>query len=72
MQLLQNCVCKTSYFHEECHLLGCDAVWILYERRVQDPHGATSQETAFFIVTAGKTSNPIGYFRGLHPVACID
>jgi hypothetical protein len=47
-------VCKG--INEECHLLGCCAVYILCERRfTQDIHGPTSQETEFFIVTAVKT-----------------
>jgi signal transduction histidine kinase len=29
--------------HEDCCLLGCYAIWLL-----QEPHGITSQETAFF------------------------
>jgi hypothetical protein len=38
--------------HEEYGVLGCYAV-----RFLQEPHGVTSKKTAFFIVTAGKTSN---------------
>jgi hypothetical protein len=37
---------------EECLLLEYYAV-----RFLQQPHGVTSQKTAFFIVTAVKTSN---------------
>jgi hypothetical protein len=35
---------------EKCRLLGYYAVW-------QDPDGVISQKTAFFTVTAAKTSN---------------
>jgi hypothetical protein len=38
---------------EECRVLGCGAVWYL----LLEPHGATLQNTEFFIVTAVKTSN---------------
>jgi hypothetical protein len=37
---------------EESHLLDCDAMWF-----IEEPHGITSQNKAFFIVTAGKTLN---------------
>jgi hypothetical protein len=37
---------------EECCLLGSIAV-----RLIKEPHGVTFQKTAFFIVTAVKTSN---------------
>jgi hypothetical protein len=37
---------------EECRRLGCYAAWFL-----QQPNGATDRKTAFFIVTAVKTSN---------------
>jgi hypothetical protein len=47
--------CKILGFHgsdyEECHLLGCYAMWILW--LLQEPHGVTSQKTAFFIHTTG-------------------
>jgi hypothetical protein len=35
---------------QECRLLGCYAEWFLKE-----PHGVTSQKTAFFIVSTVKT-----------------
>jgi hypothetical protein len=42
-------VCKIRDFQgggfEECHLLGCYAMWFL-----QEPHGITSQKTAFLMV----------------------
>jgi hypothetical protein len=57
---------------EECGLLGSGAVWVYYkstfrsnvssnfrvEEIIINPHGATSQMTAFFIATAVETSNP--------------
>jgi hypothetical protein len=46
---------------EECRLLGCYSVWLLggppKRRFLQEPHGVTSQKTAFLIVTTVKTSN---------------
>jgi hypothetical protein len=48
--------CKIWGFHggdyDEWCILGCYAVWLL-----QVPHGVTTQNTPFFIVTAVKTSN---------------
>jgi hypothetical protein len=51
-----------QFFYQECCLLGCGAVWTLCEptlrRNVSShKHGATSQKTVFFIVTAMKISN---------------
>jgi hypothetical protein len=40
-------LCEISSFHsgdyEECRLLGCYVMWLIHE-----PHGVTSQKTAFF------------------------
>jgi hypothetical protein len=38
--------------------LAITSNWRMLRRFLQEPQGITSQETAFFIVTAAKTSNP--------------
>jgi hypothetical protein len=60
--------------NEECRLLGCGAVYILFEptfRFKQDVNGATSQKTSFFTVTAVKTSNLTKYERHFVVISCI-
>jgi hypothetical protein len=44
---------QNNNISEECRLLECGGK----RSFTQDLHGATSQKTAFFIVTAVKTSN---------------
>jgi hypothetical protein len=68
--------CKNRSFGETCrlHLQGRRKYTseenlqtvINRHRFLQDPHGATSQKRAFFIVTAVKTSNPINYGKFKH------
>jgi hypothetical protein len=45
---------RAEQAYEEWCLVICYAVWLLF---LQEPHGVTSQKTAFFIVTAVKTPN---------------
>jgi hypothetical protein len=58
----------SNVFIEECRFLGCGSVYFLCEpmfkrnvppkrRLTQEVHSPTSKKTAFFIVTAVKTSN---------------
>jgi hypothetical protein len=47
-------VSTVLFIYEECCLLRCYAMWLLF---LQEPHGITSQKMAIFIVTAIKTSN---------------
>jgi hypothetical protein len=42
-------LCRKWIYSEECRLMGRYAVW--------EPHAVQSKKTAFFIVTAVKTSN---------------
>jgi hypothetical protein len=60
----------------ECRLLECDSVWVFLETDVsehcqflQEPHGVTSQNTAFFVVTAAKRTEILRRTNRLELVA---
>jgi hypothetical protein len=57
-----SCVKNTVYELSLCESSRARGFPVLEEHRFpQDLHGTTSQKTAFFIVTAVKTSNPTCY-----------